>query len=789
MSWDLAQADTAVKILDHARVRHPVHSGSWSEKFRVFCPGGSFAYAQTTIESAVVIDELTFSIWLRGDRPGLQLAARVVLPRSIDPKTGDALTLQIYGDSYRNVGRWQQVFLDRVMQKVRRQARVSQSGQPARIDVREAYVDRIMINLNGGPGETNVWIDDLTSQGFINGKTHAQTLVSDTHTDRIQSTSARRPQGSTEGPAVARIIEYQGEPFALLKDLRFNTLLLKQHPTKQQQHEADRHELWLLGPPSGAKNRSATKSSPDMRWLWYKPNGDQEPPITGPQKPRDIFSSFVSQPNETEIHTQIAQRAAEPLPLAEAFDDVLPQRIDLSYAEIRGQVLQKIAAGNQQFLFCSRTPLNDPNEANRRRCKAIELILIELDLLTPFLSAKATPQTIQSGRTAEGASFLKHEDFSLIIPTRQHVPGTWISKPREPLALTLPGLPITSRAFALNTFQFRPIERRRVAGGIQVKSSGLERNAFFLLTDDTQTIRQTARKVAKTKARSQDLFHWLVAEEVRLCRDTYQQLAQFQPTPNWSGSNSGLPVDRQTEQNPSLSHRQRYGQLNSDMKTYHTLMLSQWKLWQKACRGLGPPSRYPSLTRCDALPEAVAWDRLATTTSRGPNLLAKSLCSVAAARESGWQGIPELEWNGNLSIAEDPLDAVPIVHLRTNESDRISLMLESPTVFIPPGQCYAVEAEIRSRPLVAGSPQPLLIFDSSRGIGLAQRVGATTDWKKISFYRRSPLDGRITVSLAIQGAAEVSIRHLAVRRLIGDRSPEHPQPDFFLANPKNRKID
>ena len=83
-SWKVKDTDSTIQILDHSRVRSPVHSGLWSEKFHLVSSGGSFAYAATAIEMASVIEELSFALWIRADRPGLQLAARVVLPRSID---------------------------------------------------------------------------------------------------------------------------------------------------------------------------------------------------------------------------------------------------------------------------------------------------------------------------------------------------------------------------------------------------------------------------------------------------------------------------------------------------------------------------------------------------------------------------------------------------------------------------------------------------------------------------------------------------------------------------------
>ena len=35
------------------------------------------------------------------------------------------------------------------------------------VDGREAYVDAVLLNVYGGPGVTNVWIDDLDIAGYV----------------------------------------------------------------------------------------------------------------------------------------------------------------------------------------------------------------------------------------------------------------------------------------------------------------------------------------------------------------------------------------------------------------------------------------------------------------------------------------------------------------------------------------------------------------------------------------------------------------------------------------------
>ena len=103
------------------------------------------------------------------DRTGLQLLARVVLPRSRDPQTGGPMTVLLRGDVYDRSGLWQQLTIREADQLLERQVRVLRSQFGPDVDAREAYADLLVVNAYGGTGVTNLWIDDLELRGQIAG--------------------------------------------------------------------------------------------------------------------------------------------------------------------------------------------------------------------------------------------------------------------------------------------------------------------------------------------------------------------------------------------------------------------------------------------------------------------------------------------------------------------------------------------------------------------------------------------------------------------------------------------
>ena len=802
-SWKVKDTDSTIQILDHSRVRSPVHSGLWSEKFHLVSSGGSFAYAATAIEMASVIEELSFSLWIRADRPGLQLAARVVLPRSIDPETGKSLTLKIYGNTYQDVGRWQQVFLDQILHKVRRQARIAQSGQPGKVDAREAYIDQIMINLHSGRGETTAYIDDLTSRSLVTRQSDSRHLVAD------RSESSGFPSQLTKsqlnknqfrkhgGPAISKTIQYQGEPFAVLKKLGFNGILLTQSPNAQQLLEAKKHGLWLLSPDLKAirqLSRLAAEAPAKDALIWHPPSGGEglsEIQLMNMNNLQPQMISVVDSSAMENIFTQISPSSEYPLPLHAAFDSVPAPRVDLSYSEIREQVFRAITEGRQHFLFASRTPLNDPNAANRRRCKALRLVLIELELLTPYLCGKVATQRIDSGRPNVRITLLKKHRGSLVISKASGIYGTYISRPiTDSQKVTVPNTPATSRAFFIRPFDMRPAYRERVAGGIQVETHGPDQNSAILLTNHAPQIRETAKQIAAIKNEAQTIFHWLLQEETRLHRATYHHLEKRPFTelnPDLLlGITREIPSETSfTKSNPQDSHT-----LEKDLKASQYLRSVQWKIWHRFATTLGPPTRQVALARFDTLPVALAWTEILAEARLGADLLERSLNDHSTNAAGTWNiaNASAMQPDSGFEVTCDANGKEKAIHLwskrQKGTGNASPLVIESSLLHLPAGQPYIFQAEVTVKSLATSQKNNVLIFDSGQGSERGQPLKPSAQVHQCVLYRRSPPDGKFVISIMLEGSLDVWIKNMTVRQLLNDERSTDPENPLFLANPQ-----
>ena len=143
-----------------------------------------------------MIDELRPALWVNSDRPGMQFLAEVTLPRTRDPRTGKPLTTYISGSNYTTPGRWQQLEITDFPRALQHQVFVLRSQLSLIVDSHEAFVSRVLLNVYGGPGVTNVWTDDLEVI-----RTRAVEWRQHGRARRRAGRTAQRRRGGLAGPA------------------------------------------------------------------------------------------------------------------------------------------------------------------------------------------------------------------------------------------------------------------------------------------------------------------------------------------------------------------------------------------------------------------------------------------------------------------------------------------------------------------------------------------------------------------------------------------------------------
>ncbi len=321
-SWRPAGSDAEYRLEIQGRYRGGAHTGQSSEQIRIVAGNGSYVYFAHAVPASRITPQLVPSVWLKADRSGLQILARIVLPNLIDPRSRQAVTVVVRGTSYSQVGIWEQLRIDDVPRELQHQVWALNRQYGREVDIRGAYLDQVWLNVYGGAGATNLAIDDLEVRGIVEPAVEAGTAKAESlpsaagPSSRDRSTAAPPGQRDT-GPRIweagnaiglpptrevkldgsillvnghayfPRILRYHGEPLDVVLKAGFNAIRLTQPPTPELLADAARLGLWLVCPPPSPPLDSAGAIQPpplppayDIVLAWHL--GDE---LTGQELP------------------------------------------------------------------------------------------------------------------------------------------------------------------------------------------------------------------------------------------------------------------------------------------------------------------------------------------------------------------------------------------------------------------------------------------------------------------------------------------------------------------------
>ncbi len=314
VSWQNLGGDARFTVKQHRRTADVRRTGERSEFIQLVGDGGTHVYFGHDVGRPQVIAELAPSVQILADRTGVQLLAEITLPRTRHPETGKPLTTLLRGTSYSTVGRWQQLRIDDLSRLLVRQTHILRSEFGPSVDSRQSYLSRIVLNVYGGPGETNVWIDDLDLAGYVEIAAEPQPLpplAAGSETPAAWAEAAFSSTGDGQGrsarldrsvllvddrPMFVRAA--RGEPLAVFKVLGFNAVWLDRFPDAPLLEEADRTGMWLISPalsmPQGTLDGSPADSEdrpecrPVLAWDLGEGLGSRRwrQPDSGPNRSR-----------------------------------------------------------------------------------------------------------------------------------------------------------------------------------------------------------------------------------------------------------------------------------------------------------------------------------------------------------------------------------------------------------------------------------------------------------------------------------------------------------------------
>jgi hypothetical protein len=257
-AWVKSGFDAPYDEVAHMISDQGAHDGQRSEYIQINAKPGNFIYFQYNLGKAPIANELIGSVYVKSNRPGLQLLARVIFPNERDPNNLEyRMTTNIRGEIYRNVGRWQRLDIGNATQLVKQQQQLLQAHLKREVNISDAYVDAFLLNIYSGPGPTEVWIDDLEIGPVVQPGAF-KTVPGKPGTAPVQP--ANIPQPKTASQVVEfnanqllvggkrfflRGINHTNTPLRVLQQAGFNTVFIDYASNRTLQKEAVDLGLWL----------------------------------------------------------------------------------------------------------------------------------------------------------------------------------------------------------------------------------------------------------------------------------------------------------------------------------------------------------------------------------------------------------------------------------------------------------------------------------------------------------------------------------------------------------------
>jgi hypothetical protein len=263
--WTVEGGDVNRKIHRHDRTTDSAHTGRRSERISLTTGHGSHLYFSHAIPRAVITDDLQASLWVKADRPGIQLLARVVFPRERDRDTLQQLGTLLPGKVYEQAGSWQRLDLGQASLGVERQARLLRASLNRDVDTREAYIDRLLVNVQSTPGEVTVLLDDLEVQPvFVEKVRHAGAQLgvpTEPQRARVEISQERLLVG--DRPRLLRVIRAPGARPTQLKEYGFSVMAIDWPLDLRLIDDLVNQGLWLM-PELPGKLHDSQAEAPDV---------------------------------------------------------------------------------------------------------------------------------------------------------------------------------------------------------------------------------------------------------------------------------------------------------------------------------------------------------------------------------------------------------------------------------------------------------------------------------------------------------------------------------------------
>lgn len=800
---------------------------SGAERLRFLAPPGSTTEIAYSLPSTPVIDELAVQVWLHCSQPGVRLAARVSLARTINPETGQPYQLLLVGPASSQGLLWEQLKLSDLSKELARQARVARAQHGSLIDERGATLQELVLLAPGATSGTELVVDEIAMHGVFHGSRTRQPPASQRPFNR--SPAATEP---LTRPQIPRVLQWQGEPFQVVRDLGFDAASLDRPPTEEQLDEARQAGLFLICPPdpivgsqeavvdqryegilawdlgeitehgqieqvSRVKEELARRETEVGRPTLLRPRTS----IRRASRISDVMLLGKSQVGSTSTLAEFAQQlsgmqrhtspgshfwvnlntqyAAGQVQQLAAVWPAASRNSSATYHELLDTAFASLGCRPRGFYFESRNSLSTTDRDARKRAAAAELVNLRLGLAEPWLAA-GKPGQARSSDPDVTAVVLETERSHLLVPVRwteanASPSSTSAITGNAPLSFLVSGVPESIDAYLLAWDGPKRLRTQRVAGGIRVTCNNLPRDAMLLLTQDPRAIAQVGRYLQKYRSRATKLLLDTVRYEVE---DAELALAALPTSFSASiGVSAAMSqVDAFLRHSDSQRQARNYkaalvSRHQADRLLTHSLRSLANKLLSSTSLG-----ELPWNSRWSTLP---ATHRLLDTASRSrvpwQEVPSGRFENLAQLMGNGWRHLQHTSQGLTTAVrlsGEAPAEGSYCLQLvcEADQSTAQPTHATTPPVWVTSsglnlsqGQMIEITGKVRVTEQPLGVDGGLLVFDSLAAENSALRIRDCPSWKAFRLVRLANSSSELALTFALGGAGTAEIDDLQYR--------------------------
>lgn len=850
-TWVRMPSDMEVVELAHQRQTGDSHLGASCEWISLQCKSGTYAYYGHPVSPARVVPDLRYSLWLKSDRHGVQVGARVVFPRSVDPQTGEPRVTLVFGDRYGEPGRWRKLGVRDISQQVQQQVAALRNEYGAQFDPKEAYVDYVVLNLYTKSGAVNAQIDDLEGEGMLYVARNDTVTQRPTTSGRLRGMPGTtgvniqlappRSDSTTNGqvievndhPEVPRIIDYNGEPLALLKRLGFTAIRTSQAPSPQLQEELLRYNMWSVSSPPDT--RAPAQQSAVLAWELPAMDGEDglsdfsirasDLRLLDGDKPRPILALAQGRIREYSHHSDVIATRRLTLGTSQSLSDyakwmkswslfaspnairwgVIPTQFSSNTQRQAALLAQQsavpmgfqpvqlekatflaIASGVRGILFESNEELNADHPVNASRGLALEMINRRLDLIQPWVAA---------GRQQEGASCSDPDvhvsmiatDTSILLIAVRTAPEDHLVvdaiPDRRRVEISVRGVPMASEAYLIGDSNIHPVGQSRAHGDMRITLDRSEHVSLVVLTQDHRVVRKLYERSRINRVNLVRLRIDIARHELDLATTVRDALESPTQSPAVArGIDQAWAEVRQAErlyEERNLKSAYDYA-MQAENKIARVQKL-QWRQWASQYHF---PLTNPTLISYDLTPFASRLERNLQYLRPGLNILPAGDMEIPTDLEaSGWNQVttPQPGFNSYVEFSpQDPhlgnyalaMSVAPDEQQLYVRPEQAPVSIRSAPVKLPPDRLVLVRGWVRIPRKLSDESGGLLIYDSLGGRELGLHLKEADQWTEFTMIRATGQADTMHLTFELADAGKVYLDDVTVHVYEAGRGPE-----------------